>query len=258
MQKHMVFEADSIVSDSLQGPLLVSSLIDVDRVVIAPEEIISGSGYDYITYVVLILIGIAALIWHFMPDRFRVMFSLRTDKHSPRSGYEVSVVPGNLITGFMTLNFFLTSGIFITFLIQYFFADFASEVPLIDILGFSYLVLFVLIAYRTILIYSLSLLFNTAQMRNQQMKISRNILFMTGIFLLPVIPLIIYTNIKFILIFAVAIIAILQIIRIVRNVAIGKSSSMFSTLHIILYLCALEIVPILVLVRMIGNSSGMY
>lgn len=254
----MVFVNDTIFSENLTDPQLVSSIIDVEQVIMAPQEIISGADYDYITYIVFLLMGIAALIWHFMPDRFRVMFSLRTDKHTPRSGYEVPVVPGNLITGFMTLNFFITSGIFITFIVQYFFSDFTEDAPLIEILGFCYLILFAFIAYRTILIYGLSILFNTAQMRNQQIKISRNILFMTGIFLLPVIPLIIYTNVGFVLIFAISIIAILQIIRIVRNVAIAKSSLMFSALHIILYLCALEIVPILVLVRMIGNSSGLY
>ena len=87
------------------------------------------------------------------------------------------------------------------------------------------------------------------------MRIGQNILFITGVFLLPIILLEVYTGFEILLIFAIVMIVLLQLIRLIKTFVIGKSISMFNALHIILYLCALDIVPVLVLIRMFVNIS---
>ncbi len=240
------------------APKQIQSILDIESGHIVPQEFVRLESYDYITLMVFVLIGAAAIIWHFMPDRFRVLFSIKTEKSNIRTGEINPVVPGSLITGFMGFNFLVTSGIFVFFVLKYYFPDLVTGMSLINVLGYDYLVLIAILLYRIILTYGISYLFDTRIMRRQQNTVGRNILFMTGIFLLFVIPLLIYSNVDLILIFSLGVISILQIIRVIRTIVIGKSSRMFSTLHIILYLCALEIVPILVLIRMIGNSSGVY
>ena len=92
-------------------------------------------------------------------------------------------------------------------------------------------------------------------MRREQVLMSRNILFITGVILLPFVFILLCSGSIIPVYFAIVIALLLQLIRIVKTFVIGNSDTMFSALHIILYLCALEIAPVLVLVRLIGNSS---
>jgi hypothetical protein len=233
------------------------SLFDAQPIILNSNtsNYLINSHSDYLTYVIIFLIGSAALIWHFMPDRFRMIFSLKTESHYLRSVNANPLVQGNLITGFFAINYFISLGIFMLLFLSEFFEDLIDGYSIYEVLGWCYFVIGVFYIYRTALIYGISVIFNTSKLRKQQVRIGQNILFITGVFLLPIILLEVYTGFEILLIFAIVMIVLLQLIRLIKTFVIGKSISMFNALHIILYLCALDIVPVLVLIRMFVNIS---
>lgn len=246
---------DSIQSDTILAQEVLS-FIQLEKVNVEPVVHSVSPEYDYITYILFALIGVIAVIWHFMPDRFSMIFSLKTEKNFQRIGDTGIKVPGTMITGFFWFNFIIVTGLFILILLQSFFSDHLNNLPFIQLLGYIYLFFGSLLLYRVIVIYGTALIFDTRKMMQQQVVTGRNVQFVTGVFLAPIIILMIYSKNEYLLYISLGFIALLQLIRISKIMIIGKSSTMFSVLHIILYLCTLEIVPILVLIRLIGNVSG--
>ena len=233
----------------------VESFMNLKSTHIAPTLNYVNSEYDYITYILIGLLGIIAVIWHTMPDRFSMIFSLKTDKQFQRIGDTKVKVPGNIITAFFWINFIIVSGIFVLILMQSYLGDYIAGLSIMEALGYIYLGLISLLVYRIIVIYGTAIIFQTRSLMQQQIVTGRNVQFVSGIFLATVIILILYVNSGLLIYLSLGVIALLQLVRIVKIMLIGKSSTLFSVLHIILYLCTLEIVPVLVLIRLIGNLS---
>ncbi len=75
----------------------------------------------------------------------------------------------------------------------------------------------------------------------------------TGLIILPFLVIIVYMKSVFMLYCTVGIISLLFIFRFVRGFFIGIRLTKFSYLFLIVYLCALEILPLLVLVKLLLN-----
>jgi len=73
----------------------------------------------------------------------------------------------------------------------------------------------------------------------------------TGLFILPVLFFVFYWRAQPFIWIAICIISILLIYRFVRSIMIGISNTKFSVFYLILYLCTLEILPIVILVKLI-------
>lgn len=242
-------------STTLSQPIV--NFIQTEVIEISPIPHLYNSNTDVIAYILLILLGIISVIWYYMPDRFSTIFTLRSDGYLQRTGDSVTKVPGTLIMVFFWLNFVISSCIFITLLLQRFFGNEIIGFTEYEILGYILLVLSGLLLYRYIVIFGTATIFETKKLSRQQVIIGSKINFITGLFLVPIILVVIYTGANFFIYIGVAVIFVLQVYRLLKIVIIGKSSTIFSALHIILYLCTLEIVPVLVLIRLISNASGL-
>ena len=78
-----------------------------------------------------------------------------------------------------------------------------------------------------------------------------------GLLLLPVVFIMIYNPSVYIVYFGLSIVFILLIIKIVRSFVIGILQPPFSILYLFLYLCALEIMPLMMLTKVfLMLSSG--
>ncbi len=231
--------------------------LDLTSVKVSPEIITNYSGDDFITYVLLFFLGIIAVIWHFLPDRLLMIFSLKTDYQYSRTGESNVSVPGNLITGFFWLNFIVVVSFFILIIVEKYYSGLIVAMTKIETLSIIVITLLCLIMYRTIIIFVASVVFRTKKMMKSQLIVGRNIQFITGLVLVPSILFLIYSNGSYLLYIMMVTVAVLQLVRLLKILIIGKSSTMFSTFHIILYLCTLELVPILVLTGLIVNDSVM-
>jgi uncharacterized protein DUF4271 len=250
--------ADTIVANSDSGiNASYNRFLELTSVNIDPLPIFSNFSDDIITYILFFLIGTIAMIWHFLPDKFALIFSLKIDNQFARSGDRNVRVPGTLITGFFWINFIIVSCFFILILLEKYFAELIISMSVFEVFGVILIGFLCLIVYRSIVIYATGIVFQTKKMMKKQLVIGRNIQFITGVILAPIVLLIIYSSGSLLLSLMALTIAFLQVLRLVKISIIGKSSTIFSTLHIILYLCALELVPILVLFGLIGNDSVM-
>ena len=241
-------------SNSMIQPLPVNFL-QSGNVQISPIMHLDNPNIFVITITLLILLGIISVVRYFLPDRLSLIFSMKSESQLQRSGESNAKVPGTLITGFFWLNFIISTGIFILLLLKMFFEKEIVDFSDYNLLSYIYLTILVLLLYRIVIIWGAAFVFQTQKLMKVQVTASRNIQFLTGVLLVPVILLMLYFDGNFITYTAIAVIVLLQLFRLVKIVIIGKSSTIFSALHIILYLCALEIVPVLVLMRLIGNGS---
>jgi len=243
-----------IDSNTIIQPSPVNFLQSGD-VQISPIIQQDNSNIFVITCALLILLGIISVIRYFLPDRLSMIFSLKSESQLQRAGDSNAKVPGTLITGFFWLNFIVSTGIFILLLLKIFFEKEIVDLSDYSLLSYIYITLLVLFLYRILIIWGAAFVFQTQKLMKVQVATNRNIQFLTGVLLVPVILLMLYIDGNFITYTAIAAIVLLQLFRLIKIVIIGKSSTIFSALHIILYLCTLEIVPVLVLMRLIGNGS---
>jgi len=232
------------------------SFLELGNVQINPILQTVNISDDIITYVIISLIGIISIIWFLLPERFLTIFSFKSMKQIQRDVDSASKAPGLLITGIFWVTFIASSSIFIFLTFSKFFRNTFAEITDYQIIKYILLVIISLFLYRFALTYTTAFIFQTEKMMKQQVIIDRNIQLITGILLLPIILLLQYVSGDILIFIVIGSIALLQAYRIAQIVIIGNSSSVFSALHIILYLCALEIVPLLVLLRLINNDSG--
>jgi len=74
-----------------------------------------------------------------------------------------------------------------------------------------------------------------------------------GILLLPLLLLIVYTYHELFLYIAGGLVLIMIFLRFMRGVAIGLSDPKFSLFHLFLYLCTLEILPLVVAAKFLSK-----
>lgn len=74
-----------------------------------------------------------------------------------------------------------------------------------------------------------------------------------GIVLLPLILLIHYGPGEIFLYIAFGIMAILMVLRFIRSIFVGLSDRKFSLFHLFLYLCTLEILPVLIIAKFVDK-----
>jgi hypothetical protein len=119
----------------------------------------------------------------------------------------------------------------------------------LQILGAYWAFLF----FKFILILSAGFIFRNPDTAREYIK---NIIIFNligGIVLLPLMLLIQYGSREIFIFFAYGIIALLLIIRFIRGFIIGLSDQKFSLYHLFLYLCTLEILPVLILAKFVDK-----
>ncbi|MBC8320388.1 MAG: DUF4271 domain-containing protein [Bacteroidetes bacterium] len=244
-----------VVDDSGVVSQTLVNIFQVDNIQINPLLYYNNPNTDIITYVLLALLSIISAIWYFFPDRFLSIFFMKSKSQLLRGGESRVRVPGTLITVFFWINFIIATNIFILLFLKRFFAIEIEGLSDYQVVSFIFLTISGLFLYRGVIIFGAATIFQTKKLMQHQVVIGQNILFITGVLLVPVILVLLYSGGSFFIYLAIAAIFFLQATRLVQLVIIGKSSTIFSVLHIILYLCTLEIVPVLVLIRLIGNGS---
>lgn len=119
---------------------------------------------------------------------------------------------------------------------------------------FAYLLVFIISLWgiKVLIIKINSLIFKTPKPAYEiTLYIFISNLFQSLI-LLPFITIFYYTDIDLFLFLGIGFYMGIYIIRLVREFMIGMSYSIFSVLHLFLYLCCLEIIPIAILIKLVS------
>ncbi|NPD46664.1 MULTISPECIES: DUF4271 domain-containing protein [unclassified Lentimicrobium] len=101
----------------------------------------------------------------------------------------------------------------------------------------------------------ISLLFNSRKTFQSYFSDHLYMLGISGLFQLPFIVIFVYSQMVFFLWFSLAILLLFWLFRLLRGVIIGYNQSQFSKSYIFLYLCSLEILPILWACKWLINNQ---
>ncbi|MFZ4463416.1 MAG: DUF4271 domain-containing protein [Bacteroidales bacterium] len=116
--------------------------------------------------------------------------------------------------------------------------------------------LVVLLSAKFILIRFLSYLFKTPDESLRYMTNHYGFFASTGLAILPILLVLLYNPSEYFVFFGAGIIFIILIVRIVRSFVTGLIQPPFSIFYLFLYLCALEIIPLVLLAKTILMFSN--
>ena len=171
---------------------------------------------------------------------------------------EVNDKSGN--NGFVSLGMFFSGITVISIFTYHLIGHISIPILLIDlyssnstivILGFGILLY---LLFKTIIILLSSFIFNSSSTFTTYLALNVNSIQLIGALLYPIIILISYgnsLNSLWIVSFGVFIISVSFLYRIVRVFFLGVKQTNSQVFHIILYICGLEILPILVITRLL-------
>lgn len=232
---------------------ITESFLPPSGVAISEIQLVSTQ-YDWITYLLFGLLFGIALIWYFMPERLLSIFNFPSDSSSKRlkdSGYNS---PGFLLSFFLFINYLITFSLFIFLVFK--------PVALVSFKNISdtsllfYIAALILIFYlfRLIFIRLNGFLFKTKAISKQQHLIYVNVDNLMGILLIPTILLVMYSTTNVFILLGIFVVLIIHLFRWLQTFILGKSIAGFSVLHLFMYLCTLEIIPLLVLIKLLQSG----
>jgi len=150
------------------------------------------------------------------------------------------------------LNYYLITSIFIFQIISEFgiVPEGFSNLTLTAII-FTGLLAFQLL--KSLVIYSSGIIFNTGDSARQYQLIILIFNYIIGIVLLPVVVVAFYWNNAAFLIAGLIIISLLVLYRIARGFLTGQDNKNYNLFYLFLYLCTLEILPLLLIYKVISK-----
>jgi hypothetical protein len=225
------------------------ALLPVDKKAI----VVNHSSPDWLFIVVIVLLGIVAYIRTFFSKNLRGIISACLSPHLSNQLFrdENLVIHRTLL--FLQINFALTAS-----LLLYLFSAYYGWTFNINETFLRYLLITLAVATAIILKFTILRICGWIFKQENEMAIYRfNISLINGLLGLAMIPfaaLILFAHsISFEVVSGIIIIlvAIAYIYRIFRGFAVGLASSSYSPLYLFLYLCALEIAPLLIFIKLI-------
>jgi hypothetical protein len=244
------------VSDGLSNgvPIEFFTFLQTAPIEIVPKENLNNHFGILIYILFFLLAGISILRWY-MPDRFYYEFSVGDRFSFSRGKGNVVNAPGLIVDMFFWLNFLITHALLAFFLLE-------EYTPYFFLTEFNYkLFLFIFLAiasfwfYRRMVIKIISFIFQAGVLSERQLKLDRNVENALGVVLLPLLILSIFSFHTFFLILALLIALGMQVFRWAQTVGIGISSTRFTMLHFILYLCSLELIPLFIVFKLLYLGS---
>lgn len=116
--------------------------------------------------------------------------------------------------------------------------------------GLAIVVLFIL---KIVLEKSISLIFYTPKTFSLYLMDHLFVLGVSSMLQAPLLLLYVYSGVKIFLWIAFFVLGLFWLFRLFRGVSIGLMQTRFSRFYIFLYLCSLEIVPLLIVIKLIGK-----
>jgi len=249
-REKLQYMADSISQNTNINSSLFPTPMNMD---IQPIMVL-GMPYHVIGVILLTIMLALSALWYSSPnlivDNFSALsfnpFKRTWDSASNKSGLVVnSILYLNFLIVFSTLVFFIVNRLSPNLMNLK--LDLGSLVKIISVLS-------ALILFRLIYVKISGFIFQTNEMSRQQNKLYNSLEKTMGIITLPLLFFYLYADGSIFLIISLLVFVLFVIVRWVFTMAIGLRITKFSWFHIILYLCTLEIVPFLLLIKLLENG----
>ncbi len=211
-------------------------------------QVVHPAGH-IVFYVLFGLLAFIAFVRFFYPYAFRSVFSsfVQTSSFRPADNTAKS---GLVVQLFLIFNFFISVTLLaLTELVRlHIFSADVYHLP--ELWGTTMGVVILFYLFNQFFTFLVGFIFNTSNQARQQMKNTALWAYITGIFLTPLLLIYFYTNSILVSDFMVIILAVLILFKWFQTIRIGLTTRNYHLLHLFLYLCAVEIAPLFLLVKM--------
>lgn len=218
---------------------------------IMPER--KTEGQELIFYILTGLVGLVASIRLIFPKYFKNLFLLFMQTTIRQKQTRDQLLQNNLASVFLNVLFIISTGFYVTLLVQY---KQWANIPFYQLLLYSISILFVVYLGKYIFLAFSGWVFNVAEATNSYTFIVFLVNKVLGIVLMPFILLITFSPapIKQVAITISAGVALLLFAyRYMISFGVIRSNLKVSALHFFLYLCAVELLPIVLIYKLLVN-----
>ena len=210
-------------------------------------------GQYWIFYLLVGFIALFAFIkYYFSRDLSTLMFSF--GKNSTRQDNDAGGKISFLVTVFLFVNFLVSIGLLIVAADEKFHFFRTSELTLFHFFLISSSVVLAYYLFNEISAIVTGFLFGVSKQAFWYVKAGSNLFYMLGIVLLPLLLIYFFTGIEILFYLAVILVIITVLFKWVLLLRNSYSLNHFTAFHNILYLCALEIIPIMLLIKVSMGS----
>jgi len=215
-----------------------------------------NSSYEtsYIGLFLLSMMLVISAILYFSPDTIKSNIRALVNNPLKRSWESGINTSGIIINALLYINFIFVFSVSIFFI-------FKSLLPDYFILSFNnksiYVILIFVLAYiifRQIFVWLTGWLFDNLEMSKAHNKLLNSLEKSVGLIILPILLLSIFSDLSWLLALSSLILLVFIVARWVFAMALGLRITKFSWFHIILYLCTLEIIPFLMIIKHLKNQ----
>lgn len=203
----------------------------------------------YIGLILLSLILIISAVLYFSPDTIKSNIRAMVNNPLKRSWESGINTSGIIINALLYINFIFVFSLSVFFI-------FKSALPDYFILSFNNKSIYILlifvstyIIFRQIFVWLTGWLFDNMEMGKAHNKLLNSLEKTVGLIILPILLLSIYSDLTWLLALGSIVLLMFIVARWVFAMALGLRITKFSWFHIILYLCALEIIPFLMIIK---------
>ncbi|MCP4550595.1 MAG: DUF4271 domain-containing protein [Bacteroidetes bacterium] len=244
---------DSVIIDMAEEDLLTNFISEDAANAPLPTTIPTTVNIDWITGLILLAFTLLALIRLLfnksLPKLFKAFRTRNYANQIIRDGNPFRK-QANLLA---VLIYFLSFPLLLYFTINYYTP---SNIPIPEGINlFGLLVSFSAIYWllKVLILKIIGHFFNT---QKASFEVLINIFIfnlVASIIILPFLTLYLYTQEDLFLFMSIVILLISYLQRLLRELIIGFSYTIFSVLHLFLYLCTLEIIPIVIIAKVVMN-----
>ncbi|MBE0650163.1 MAG: DUF4271 domain-containing protein [Bacteroidales bacterium] len=205
-------------------------------------------GQYWIFYLLFGLIALFAFIrYYFSSDLRSLMSSLR--KNMSRQENDGSSKAGFIVPIFLFINFFISMGILLMAVNQEFHLINAANISVFNFFLFSGALVLGYYLFNEFTILLVGLLFGTSKQALLHAKTGSYLIYILGILLTPLLLFYFFTGLDFLLYISGVLIVVATVFKWILLLRNSYSLNHYTPFHIILYLCGLEIIPIMLLIK---------
>ena len=239
---------NSFSSVSSGHTLPVGSFFGAGHLKFSIHQIISTSD-SWIFYSLFASLALLAILRYFFPVPLAKLFSFSSHVKMMNSDENNKATSGILAPLFLFLNFLIGSGLLIVAVTKIY-----AVTPLslsTSFRFFAVLVLLILTFYfsKQLLVLLAGFIFDTGNDAMQHVQTNTTTAYFAGLFLSPLMLIYFYTQLKIFIYLALLIFLMLGLMKWVQIIKIGLSDGKLKALHIFLYLCTVEFLPLLLLMK---------
>lgn len=244
LNKMLLLVGPSVDTGSVATHTFVQSHpVDISMRVVDP-----GTPY-WIYYLLFGLLGLVAFIRFYYPQALMGLMGFKPVKKVSHSKDESDLATGFLAPAFLFFNFLVAvtllgsawfKALFYSEFIQF---HLWEKIPvfILVLLGYS--------LFNLILSWAIGFLFAERALASAHYHIAAQASYLTGLFLSPVLLIYFYTSSPFLLWLGLVILLVLLLLKWYRLLVTGLSQHVFGAVHFFLYLCTVEILPLLLLLK---------